>query len=334
MEDNVESLIRKYVTFRHGVAGGGWNVVYCEVCGDGSRTKGPRAGWLFSDGGNTCFYHCFNCGCKESFSVEREHPFSKGMRDVFDSFLIPNKEYNFLAFSNKNANKIIKTKNDQSYSNIVLPDCFTELKLCDKSILSSVKNFLWKNYRLSITDYTFYYCQYNKTNDFSKFSNRLIIPYYKSGKIIYYNSRDITGTSNKKYLTCIGQKSNIFFNIDELFRYTIDPLYITEGEFDSIHVNGVATLGNELTSQQIELLKQSKRRKILIPDFKGDSNKLLNQFIDNKWEISFPEYRHSFKDISEAIVNYGKLYVVKDIVTNIKNYNEAKIIQFLIKNKY
>ena len=72
---SVEDLARKYVNFRHGISNG-WNMTYCEVCGDGSRTKGPRGGWLFTDGGETCFYHCFNCGNKENFSTKREHAFS------------------------------------------------------------------------------------------------------------------------------------------------------------------------------------------------------------------------------------------------------------------
>lgn len=331
---NVEDLVRRYVNFRHGVASQGWNTVFCEVCGDGSRTKGPRGGWLFTDGGDTCFYHCFNCGVNENFSTNREHPFSKNMRNVFDRFGVPQTEYNALtivkrkptAKTNEDRPKIVHTYLD-------MPDYFIPLKDCTTDDAKEAKKFIRTEYGLSTKDYSFYFAtgitkstEMKERAEAKRLAGRLIIPYFKNGKLIYYQARDVTKDSKIKYISPSVPKSNILFNIDQLYRSTKDPLYVVEGAPDAIHLNGVATLGNELSSKQKELLSSSNRRKILVPDFKGDSNKLAEEFVECGWEISLPSYRNKCKDVSEAVVTYGKLYTAYDIVNNIKSSKEAGML--------
>ena len=337
--DNIESLVRQYVSFRHGVAGGGWNRVYCEFCGDGSRTKGPRGGWSFTDGGDTAFYHCFNCGINESFSTNREHAFSKKMREVLDSFNIPKNEYLFLTLKVDKQNPKEIQKKKIEHKQLDFPLFFKPLIEMDNEVKKPYKDFLHKNYNIKITDYSFFVGTLDvkintpENKSLAKALNkRLIIPFYKNGKLIYYQARDISDEPKLKYISANIPKNNILFNIDNLNLYTDAPLYVVEGPFDAINVNGVATLGNELTGQQVELLKASKRRKVLIPDFKGDSSKLIEQFIDNDWEISFPEYRTDAKDVSEAIVKFGRLYTAIDIVNSIKTADVARVMLNFVNN--
>ncbi len=332
---NVEDLVRKYVNFRHGVASHGWNTVYCEVCGDGSRTKGPRGGWLFTDGGNTAFYHCFNQGCEGNFSLNREHAFSKDMRKIFDSFGIPSTEYTGLLFSKSRDGGKTKpaTQSIITHKYLDIPDYFILLADTNTEEAKLVKKFLREHYALTPKDYSFYISTgltastvTTIKNEAKKLIGRLIIPYFKNGKMIYYQARDVTNTSKLKYTSPDIQKNTILFNIDQLYRATDEPLFVTEGAQDAIHVNGVATIGNEISTVQTQLLASSKRRKILIPDFHGDSNKLCDQFIDNGWDISIPNYRVNHKDLSSAVVQYGKLYAAYDIMNNIKTAQEAKLI--------
>jgi len=330
---NIEDLVRKYVNFRFGVASQGWNLVFCEVCGDGSRTKGPRGGWMFIDGGETCFYHCFNCGVNANFSTKREHPFSKGMRPVFDGFGIPSIEYNGLLLKRVKKNDGEPKKKFVQHTLFDLPDHFTLLKDAGAEKSKPYKEFLRSEYALSVKDYSFYIASGETSSkdlkvksEAKSLAGRLIIPYFKNGKLIYYQGRDITNKSKLKYLSPDVPKNNILFNIDQLYRNTDDPMYVVEGAMDAIHLSGVATMGNELSSAQIEMLSQSRRRKILVPDFKGDSNKLCEKFIDLGWEVSIPTYRKKYKDVSEAVVAYGKLYVAYDIVSNIKSAKEANMM--------
>lgn len=331
---NIEDLVRKYVNFRHGVAGDGWNLVYCEVCGDGSRTKGPRGGWLFNDGGDAAVYHCFNdADCEGNFSINREQPFSKNMRNVFDSFGIPSNEYNMLLLKQKKSSDKTKKTIVKQQATIELPDHFKLVKDLGAEASKPYRDFLRTNYGLSTKDYSFYAATGLSTSkdlkvlaEAKSMKGRLVVPYYKNGSLIYFQARDITDTSKLKYLSPNIPKNNILFNIDQLWRNTDDILYVVEGAMDAIHLSGVATLGNELSSAQAEMLSNSKRRKVLVPDFKGDSHGLMEACIDLGWEISIPEYRKKYKDTSEAIVAYGKLYTAYDIVSNIKTAKEAKIL--------
>jgi hypothetical protein len=72
----LENIILPHLA-THGVSSSGWHSVYCEHCGDGGRTQGPRGGWLFND--NISFYHCFNAGCDGNVDYQRESPFSSDM---------------------------------------------------------------------------------------------------------------------------------------------------------------------------------------------------------------------------------------------------------------
>lgn len=330
----IEDLVRKYVPFNHGVAGQGWNVVFCEYCGDGSRKKGPRGGWLFSDGGETAAYHCFNCGCKETFSTLREYPFSKNMRSVLDSFGIPSTEYNALLFKKERPKNVQKQGvTNYSYTILDIPIYFELLSESKSDDAKDAKVFLKRKYGLTPRDYSFYVSKGSMDTLSAKdksvansLKGRIIIPYFKSGKMIYYQARDYTGKAKDKYVGPSIPKGNIFFNIDQLYRYTQDPLYVTEGAQDAIHLRGVSTLGNELTGAQKDMLKTCPRKKILVPDFNGDSAKLVEQFIDMGWSVSFPEYRRTCKDVSESVVNYGRLYTAYDIANNIKTSEQAELL--------
>lgn len=327
--ETIEDIIRKYVNFNHGVSGGGWNVVYCEVCGDGSRKKGPRGGFSFIDNGNTAFYHCFNCGCNENFSSLREVKFSKNMKHVLESFGIPKNEYNVLLLDFDKSKKSKIKSHISEYTTIEIPKYFTSLKTSNSELASAVKKYIKINYNLSAVDYSFYIVEessFMDNKEISQFKNRVIIPFFKNGKMIYYQARDITGKAKNKYLSPNLKKSNILFNIDQLYRNTSNPLFVVEGPFDAIHVGGVATLANELSSQQIQLLKNSRREKVLIPDFGGDSNKMLEQFIDNNWKLSVPSYGKQCKDISSAVLKYGKLFTCYDIGKNVYDGDSGEIM--------
>ena len=106
------------------------------------------------------------------------------------------------------------------------------------------------------------------------------------------------------------------FGFDKLFVDTKQPLYIVEGWFDAFVIDGVAIFGNKLTKSQIYWLKSSPREKVYIPDRLGNGQGAATQALQQQWSISTPDIGNC-KDINEAVVHYGKLYVLKQIVDNI-----------------
>ena len=157
--ENIEDIVRQNVAFSQGSSAQGWNKVYCEVCGDGKRTKGPRGGWLFED--EMCFYHCFNCGIKGDFDPNREIPLSKDMGTIFKSFGIPASAYKEIVAKkqigkkgsalNKPKKKKVKTPN------LKVPKHFYKLTDADEENIIARKaiKFL-RSKNVNPLDYTFY----------------------------------------------------------------------------------------------------------------------------------------------------------------------------------
>ncbi len=324
--DQIEELIRTYVDF-YKERENGWNSTYCEVCGDGSHTKGRRGGWLFSE--ECVFYHCFNCGVDGNFDPNREFPFSKNMRNIFDSFGIPKKEYNLIAYISKDV-KTTPIYSPVKIPRIDIPDHFYLLSKAKRHNLIAEKAIYYLLRRnINLRKYKFYLSTGNSKINVGENAKakslfgRIIIPFFNKGNLIYYQARALENNSKLRYLDADGSKTSILFNMDELYKITESPLFVTEGVFDAMLVNGCATLENRLSNNQIELLQKSKRRKVIIPDFKSDSQTLVRQALDLGWEVSFPELG-DMKDISAASEKYGILYTLVSVMNNIKEGHLAK----------
>lgn len=265
LNKSVSDLVSSYVNFSHGMNSKGWSRCFCEVCGDGSRKKGPRGGWVFE--GDMAFYHCFNCGIDGNFDPNREHPFSKDMRSIFDAFGIPAREYNAIAYANRSNSKNNDLKKPESKFIPVqfydIPDHFYPLQDAPLTnvIANEARKKLREKYALTQDAYPFYLSTGQVKDDDIRnvaharaLMNRIIIPYFKNGKMIYYQARSLDDNAQKKYLNMEIPKTNIIFNMDQLYRNYDRPLYVFEGAFDAIHVDGVAVMENNMTSNQIEIL--------------------------------------------------------------------------------
>jgi DNA primase len=334
---SIEDIVLPYLHV-HNVNNHGWHSTYCEYCGDGSRTKGPRGGWQFGD--EVVIYSCFNCGAKESYSYSREHPFSEHMWDVFKSFGIPlselKKQINEYKIENNFETKTVK-KTIKKVEPIDIPTYFYKLADADKTnpIAKKAKKYL-KGRGISYKDYPFYLASTYNGSDIEEkiisksLMNRVIIPFFKNGEMIYYQARALDKNAKKKYINVNKSKSNIIYGFDELYTHLNRPLFITEGFFDAYHVNGISLQENYLSDAQISILNNSPRQKVVIPDFLGDSFKLAEQAIEEGWGICIPDYSTQCKDVSESIKKYGKLATLRDIMEHIYFDFEAQT-QLMIK---
>lgn len=334
----ISDLVTSYVNFNYGLNSKGWSRCYCEVCGDGSRKKGPRGGWAFDD--EMAFYHCFNCGIDANFDPNREHPFSKDMRKVLDGFGIPKNEYMAIAFANKlskSGNSDTK-KPEHKFVPIQthdIPEHFYPLSDAPLSnqVANAARKFLREKYALSQDDYPFFLStgEAPKGTDIREVAHvkalagRLIIPFFKHGRLIYYQARSLEPDSKKKYLNMEVPKTNIIFNMDALYRNFDRPLYIFEGVFDALHVDGVAVLENSMTKNQIEILNRSPRQKVIVPDRNSDSKKLVQAGLDLGWGVAIPDIGSNSKDLCEGILRFGKLHVLNSLVKRTYTGQEAKL---------
>lgn len=318
---NLQDIVFKYVNIRTTPNSQGWYQTLCEVCHDHGK-KGLRAGFKFEN--DSVSYNCFNCGITGSY-----HPafaLSDKMSKILKAFNIPESELNELILNNIGEHPL---HNNKQHNNIIpieipLPDFFYPLTndinddWCQESIhyLTS-RNIDW-------TSQPFYCVKQSTDPKFKNWYGRLIIPVYYDNKLIFYQGRDLTDLHIRKYLSPNVSKQNILYGYDKILQHTSEPLFITEGWFDAVLIDGIALFGNKLTPAHIEWLNKTKRQKVIIPDKYGDGQLLAKAALHQNWAISTPDWGNC-KDISDAVSKYGLLYTITTISNNIFEGSLANI---------
>lgn len=318
-----EDLIRNYVIFT-GNPTQGWYPCYCEFCGDGSRKKGPRGGWLFTE--DATFYNCFNQGCEGSYAIDRQYPLSKDMAGILDAFGVPQTEYKLFQLQHKTTRDPSKPEIRRTpIATLDVPKHFYKLEDADDDDVIAAKSKAFLSKRLIDWRTHPYYLSTSKP-----LRNRIIIPAFRGEHLIYWQARDLDGTHKLKYISSETPRSNVIYGMDRLYENPKAFLFVTEGFFDSTFVNGVALMENKMTSQQREILQRSPRKKVIIPDRNGDSKRLAEDALDAGFGVSIPNWGGE-KDVNGAVLRYGRLYVVKSLMDNIKFGVAAKIVVGMMK---
>lgn len=335
--DSIEDVVRRYVDFSHGDRNG-WNPVYCAVCGDGSRTKGPRGGWKFD--GEDAGYNCFNCGIHGSFTPEEEYPMSKDMKKILIAFGVPKKEYSKILFRLREADPNFKprekTKKEQSIEKMIsnafpMPDFVQPLENVIDSEVGTKCLAVLEDKHVDYKDYPFFVSTgvtksknpTDKSN--AKITvNRLIIPIFYKEHLIMLQAKDITGRSKNPYIN-IGSVSSTIYGLDRLnpsHKYVM----VTEGFWDAYHLNGVAVITNNISSFQLGLLNELEKDKVVVPDRMGDYNTLANRGVASGWGISAPKEFKNIKDVTDCVKKYGKLYTLYILMNNVALGDKAQLI--------
>lgn len=332
--DNIEDVVRNYVAFKGHPSADGWEHSYCEYCGDGHRTKGPRANWLFSD--EMLFFNCYNCGGKGNFDPHREAPFSKAMYGIFKSFGIPLRECYALIPKDPTAEKREVKPQKLELDSLEIPDHFYTLaSAADDDVKAMQSRYHLINKRSIDPDsFPFYlstgFTKSSNPGDISMartFKNRLIIPSYMNDRLIGYEGMALEPDRNK-YIT-VGR--NLFHGYGNIYSQSDHvPIFITEGFFDAWHLNGVALTTNALSNKHIELLEKSPRPKVVVPDRGNTHNALAEGALEQGWGVSLPDIK-PYKDVCKAIEHYGVFFVLNSIINTIK-YGDAGRISLKIYN--
>ncbi|MCK9369593.1 hypothetical protein M0R04_06770 [Candidatus Dojkabacteria bacterium] len=320
---SLQDIIRQHINLDRPNSQG-WCPVLCRVCGDKGH-KGKRAAFRFDD--HTVGYNCFNCSTTAVYDPSQNRNPSKSMIQVLESFGIPEVEWRKISFDAL-VNKYDTVDHERQQ---IEP---TEIPLLPFFYpLSDDKDDDWCQYSIDyLTErgidwksYPFFCVRRNEHPDNKRWYGRLIIPTYKDKKLIFYQGRDLTDLHKKKYLSATTIRENVMYGYNQLLVYSQDPLYVTEGFFDSFMLNGVAIFCNKLTAQQILWLNRSNRPKVIIPDRYGDGQILANQAIELGWKISTLDLGDNCKDVNESIVKHGMLYTIKTIVNNTTEGVQASV---------
>ena len=154
-----------------------------------------------------------------------------------------------------------------------------------------------------------------------KLSHRVVVPFYYKGAVVGYTARAVENAIKPKYHSSV--PPNYVFNLDHQ-HHDNKFVIVVEGPFDAMSVDGIAVMSNECSEVQADIIDSLGREVIVVPDADRAGLKLVDQAIDLGWSVSFPVWQETCKDISEAVVKYGKLFVLKSILDS-RESNPLKI---------
>lgn len=318
MSNDLENLIRSHVHLPNHPNPKGWFPVLCKVCNDHGR-KGERAGFKFES--SSTGYHCFNCNCAASFDPTVDEELSRDMKRVLRAYNIPESDWGSVLFDalvkrSNGGSKAVAPKSVEYEPEIIkMPPFFYPLADDPDDEWAQYAIYYLKTERgIDYKDYPFMLAKESAHPQSSKWTGRVITPIYKNNNLVFYQGRDMSGLRIKKYMSPGSSAGSAVYGFDKILSNADRniPLYITEGFFDAFVVDGVAVFGNTLSPQQIYWLNRSPRPKVVIPDRFGDGHIMGKQALDMGWSIATPDIG-SCKDVNEAVVKLGLLYVLDSI---------------------
>ena len=143
------------------------------------------------------------------------------------------------------------------------------------------------------------------------YSNRVIMPFWYNGKIVGFTGRKL-GPGNPKYLN--ENSPGFVFNLDY---QTVGQkyLFVVEGIFDAIAINGVSVMSNTVNDQQARLINNvGAEQVIVIPDQDRAGIELFNCALKYGWSVAMPNWDCHVKDAADAVKEYGSTFTAVDAI--------------------
>jgi len=301
----------------------GWisgNAVCCPHNGESADTRG-RGGFITSNG--SISYSCFNCGYKASYVPGRHLTFK--FRKLLSWLGADDLTVRRLVIESVRLKELVAPEElDQvpeeeiRYEARPLPEGSVSFDEWTTYFAVQGNDYLvpdgvvravhYVNHRkIDFQKYKFYLTDYEAYN----LHRRIIIPYYYKNQIVGYTARSWNPDVKPKYWS--SHPADFVFNVDQQqpdSRFVI----VCEGPFDAMSIDGVSVSGSEVSDIQVEQIDRLQREVIVVPDTDRAGRKLVDRAIEAGWTVSFPVWQETCKDINDAVVRYGKLFVLKSIL--------------------
>jgi len=289
----------------------GWTSFNAPCCHHRGHKQDDRkrGGVMFSE---SFVYNCFNC--KYTAFWEPGRPISEKLKNFCKWLGASDDDIKHLVF------EALKTERDDYIPNKVNDAILFEEKSLppdskpisfwvncppeeiEEGILPVLEYMAERG--LTLDDFDFYW------SPDPGYRNRLLIPFFYRGKLVGWTGRKVTD-GKPKYLS--EQHPHFVFNLDrqkDEYQY----VFVCEGPVDAIAVGGVALLTNNIADQQARLINSMQKQVIVIPDQDKPGLELIDRAIEYNWAVAFPNWGDNIKDCSDAVQQYGKLFVIVDAI--------------------
>jgi DNA primase len=332
MLDSIQQSVLQLLPARRKTGQNGWTSFNAPCCVHNGETADTRGRGGIKTNAGAVSYHCFNCGFKASFVPGRHLTFKfrkllawLGAEDltvrrlVIDAVRLrelvapeqlepePEQEIAYEARTlPEQARNVVELANFYSIGdyNNVPAELLAAIEYVHRRAIDTNK-------------YKFYWTPEEAYN----LHRRIVIPYYYKKEIVGYTSRAIADGIKPKYWS--SHPADFVFNLDAQqpdWKFVV----VCEGPFDAMSIDGVALSGSEISDTQIEQIDRLQREVIVVPDADRAGRKLIDRAVEAGWTVSFPVWQETCKDINEAVVKHGKLFVIKAIL-EARETNRLKI---------
>ena len=300
----------------------GWtsfNAPCCVHNGESADTRGR--GGLTANPDGSVSYHCFNCNFKASYQPGRHLTFK--FRKLLRWLGADENDIKRLVIEAIRIRELVSPEEVKAEEEKIefktrdLPEgaisfqaLLTHYILADfqniPPLLNSAVDYV-KARNINTDKYEFYWTD---TTEHS-LHQRVVIPMIWQGKTIGYTSRAFTDGVKPKYYS--NYEPNFVFNTNNQLS-DAKFVIVVEGPFDAMSIDGVAVMSNDCSETQADIIDALGREVIVVPDADKAGANLVNRAIEYGWSVSFPVWQETCKDVNEAVVKYGKLFVLKSII--------------------
>jgi hypothetical protein len=299
----------------------GWtsfNAPCCPHNGESVDTRGR--GGLTANPDGSVSYHCFNCNFKASYQPGRHLTFK--FRKLLKWLGADDTDIKRLVIEAIRVRELVapeEVKAEAEEEKIEfkvrdLPDDAVNLVALDY-VHPALEYCVAR--KIDIAKYAFYATRQEQYN----LHKRIIIPFVWQGRTIGYTARAFEENVKPKYHS--NYEPNFVFNINNQ-QADSKFVIVCEGPFDAMSIDGVAVLNNECNETQADIIESLGREVIVVADRDRAGAKMINNAIEYGWTVSFPVWLETCKDVNEAVVKYGKLFVLKTILDS-KHSSKLKI---------
>ena len=328
----ISDFVKTLLPVKRKTTPSGWisfNAPCCTHNGQSADTRGR--GGLTANADGSVSYHCFNCNFKASFQPGRHLTFKfrkllswlgAGDSDVKRLVIEAIRIKDLVAPEElKEPEEKIEFKTRTLPADAISFQQLLTYHLLDDfnnvpPLLNSAVDYI-KARKIDTSKYDFYWTDSTEHS----LHQRVIIPMYWEGKIIGYTSRAFTDGVKPKYYS--NYEPNLVFNLNNQ-RHDSKFVIVCEGPFDAMSVDGVSVMSNECSETQADIIDALGKEVIVVADRDKAGARLLQNAMEYGWSASFPIWQETCKDINEAVVKYGKLFVLKAIIDG-KETSKLKI---------
>ena len=290
----------------------------CPHNGESADTRGR--GGLTANPDGSVSYHCFNCNFKASYQPGRHLTFK--LRKLLKWLGADDTDIKRLVIEAIRVRELVapeEVKQEAEEEKIEfkardLPDDAVNLVALDY-VHPALEYCVAR--KIDLDKYAFYATRQEQYN----LHKRIIIPFVWQGQTIGYTARAIEENVKPKYHS--NYEPNFVFNTNNQLADS-KFVIVCEGPFDAMSIDGVAVLNNECNETQADIIESLGKEVIVVADRDRAGARMINNAIEYGWTVSFPVWLETCKDINEAVVKYGKLFVLKTIL-DAKQTSKLKI---------